>query len=362
MPTKMTETFSQFSQQVFLGNQVLDYLIALAIIIIGLIVIKIVANIVLGKIKKWLRQTDASLDNSLIKIIEGALIPIFYLGIFYVALNGLALHPILARLLDGVWAIAFTVIAIRFIVSVIQYGLILYGIKANNPNIQPTLNSLLPAIRVVVWSIGFIFLLDNLNFNVSAMIASLGIGGIAIALASQGLLQDLFSYFSIVLDRPFELGDFIIVGDFIGTVEYIGIRTTRLKSLSGERLVLSNTDLTGSRIRNYQHMQTRRIVFKLGVTYETSVEQLEKIPQIIQDIIDPIETISFDRAHFLAYGDFSLDYEVVYNVNSSDFTQYMDAQQHINLELKRRFEAEGIEFAYPTQVIYHNALQGMNQG
>ncbi|KPQ39428.1 MAG: Small-conductance mechanosensitive channel [Phormidium sp. OSCR] len=358
MSTEITEMLGQFSQQEFLGNQVLDYLIALAIIILGLIVIKIVANLVLGKIKKWLRQTDASLDNSLITIIERALIPIFYLGIFYVALNGLTLHPILDRLLDGIWAIAFTVIGIRFVVSVIQYGLILYGIKANNPNIQPTLNSLVPAIRVVVWAIGFIFLLDNLNFNVSAMIASLGIGGIAIALASQGLLQDLFSYFSIVFDRPFELGDFIIVGDFIGTVEYIGIKTTRLKSLSGERLVISNTDLTGSRIRNYKHMQTRRIVFKLGVTYETGVEQLEKIPQIIQDIIDPIETITFDRAHFLAYGDFSLDYEVVYNVNSSDFTQYMDAQQQINLELKRRFEAEGIEFAYPTQVIYHNSLQG----
>ena len=157
MPTESPDVFTQFIEQEILGNQVLDYLIALGIIMIGLIIIKIVANVILGRIKTWLRQADASLDNSLIKIVERALIPIFYLGLFYVALNGLTLHPILDRLLDGVWAIAFTVIAIRFVVSVIQYGLILYGIKANNPNIQPTLNSLVPAIRVVVWAIGFYF-------------------------------------------------------------------------------------------------------------------------------------------------------------------------------------------------------------
>lgn len=346
--------WENLTQLQFLGNEVLDYLIALAIIIVGIIVAKLVRSIVLRRIKTWASHTTEELDNSLIRIFERALVPLLYLGIFYVAIANLALHPILQQAFNAIWAIWFTIIAVRFVVAAIRYTLILYGIKANNPNIQPTLNALIPAIRVVVWAIGIVFLLDNLDFDVSAVVASLGIGGIAIALASQGLLQDLFSYFSILFDRPFEIGDFIIVGDFVGTVDHVGIKTTRMTSLSGEQLVISNTDLTSSRIRNYKPMKRRRISFGLGVTYETGLSQLEKIPHIIQSIVEPLDGITFDRAHFKSYGDFSLDYEVVYYVESSDYALYMDTQQHINFEMKRQFEELGIEFAYPTQVIYVN--------
>ncbi|NEP19192.1 MAG: mechanosensitive ion channel, partial [Leptolyngbya sp. SIO4C1] len=153
---------------------------------------------------------------------------------------------------------------------------------------------------------------------------------------------------------PFEIGDFIIVGDFVGTVEHVGIKTTHMRSLSGEQLILANTDLTNARIRNFKRMRRRRIVFSFGVTYETGLSQIQRIPELVKDIVDSTTSVTFDRAHFLAYGDFSLNFEVVYFVETDDYAAYMDAQQQINLGLKAAFEREAIEFAYPTQVLYLN--------
>ncbi len=195
-------------------------------------------------------------------------------------------------------------------------------------------------------------MLDNLGFKISAVIAGLGIGGIAVALAAQAILGDLFSYFAILFDRPFEVGDFIILGEYLGTIEHIGIKTTRIRSLSGEQLVFSNTDLTSSRLRNYKRMGKRRVVFKLGVTYQTTLKQLKTIPGIIENIIKGVKDTTFDRVHFSSYGDFSLIFEVVYYVMSRDYNKYMDIQQVINFAIKKEFEAGGIEFAYPTQTLY----------
>ena len=207
-------------------------------------------------------------------------------------------------------------------------------------------------IKVAVWGLGVTFLLDNLGFKISAVVAGLGIGGIAVALAAQTVLGDLFSYFTIFFDRPFEVGDFIVIDDFLGTVEYIGIKTTRLRSLSGEQLIFSNTDLTSSRLRNYKRMENRRVVFQLGVTYQTKTEQLREIPEIIAHIIKKSDNTVFDRAHFSSYGDFSLNFETVYYVKSRDYNIYMDTQQTINLLIYRQFAEEGIEFAYPTQTLF----------
>jgi len=188
--------------------------------------------------------------------------------------------------------------------------------------------------------------------DVTALVAGLGVGGIAVALAVQNILGDLFASFSIVLDRPFVMGDFIIVGDYMGTVEHVGLKTTRIRSLSGEQLVFSNTDLLGSRIRNYKRMAERRVVFSLGVLYQTSPEQLEKIPQMIREIVEAQTPVRFDRAHFKEYGASSLNFEVVYYILDPDYNRYMDIQQAVNLEIYRRFDEEGIEFAYPTQTLY----------
>lgn len=205
---------------------------------------------------------------------------------------------------------------------------------------------------LAVWTIVFLVFLDNLGIDVTALIAGLGIGGIAVALAAQNILGDLFASLSIVLDKPFVTGDFIIVGDLLGTVERVGLKTTRLRSLSGEQLVFSNTDLVNSRIRNFKRMFERRIIFNFGVEYGTPREQLEWIPGAVKEIIEGLPDTRFDRAHFKGYGDSSLDFEVVYYVLLPDYAVYMDRQQTINLELYRLFEERDIAFAFPTRTLH----------
>ena len=212
--------------------------------------------------------------------------------------------------------------------------------------------SITTVLNWVIWAGGAVFILDNLGIKISAVIAGLGIGGIALALAAQSILGDLFSSFAIFLDKPFKVGDFIIVGDLLGVVEHVGIKTTRIKSLHGEQLVFPNSDLTNSRIRNYKKMQKRRVSFQIGVLYQTTHEQLKNIPQIVAEIVKNIDKVTLDRAHFLSFADFSLVFEIVYYVDGSDYNLYMDIQQEINLALKENFGKAGIEFAYPTQTLY----------
>lgn len=207
-------------------------------------------------------------------------------------------------------------------------------------------------IRVSVWAIIFLLALDNLGVNITALVAGLGVGGIAVALAAQNIISDLFASLSIVLDRPFIPGDFLAIDDYYGNVEKVGLKTTRMRSLSGEQLVFSNNDLLNSRIRNYGQMVERRIVFSIGVVYQTPHESLEQIPSIIEDIIVKQDLARFDRAHFKHYGDYSLNFEIVYYVESSDYRLYMDIQQAVNLEIFRRFAEVSIEFAYPTQTVF----------
>ncbi len=207
-------------------------------------------------------------------------------------------------------------------------------------------------VRVSVWTIVFLLSLDNLGVNITALVAGLGVGGIAVALAAQNIISDLFASLSIVLDKPFVLGDFLMIDELAGNVEKVGIKTTRIRSLSGEQLVFSNNDLLNSRIRNYGRMFERRIVFSVGVVYQTPSEKLQQIPDIVEDIIVTQESARFDRAHFQKFGDFSLNFEIVYYVESSDYKLYMDIQQAVNFEIFRRFSEAGIEFAYPTQTLF----------
>jgi small-conductance mechanosensitive channel len=206
--------------------------------------------------------------------------------------------------------------------------------------------------RLALWSALVLLGLQNLGVNVTALVAGLGIGGIAVALAVQNILGDLLSSVAIVLDRPFELGDFVIIDDMLGTVEHIGLKTTRIRSLFGEQIVVGNSQLLESRIRNYKRMAERRIVFSLGVTYETPHGLVVRIPGIIREIIEARDGVRFDRAHFQKYGDFALVFEAVYYVLSPDYNRYMDTHQAINLDVLERFQQEGIEFAYPTQTLH----------
>ncbi len=227
-----------------------------------------------------------------------------------------------------------------------------------NPGAVAAMDILTFVIRVAIWSVVLLAILDNLGINITTLVAGLGVGGIAVALAAQNILGDLFASLSIVLDKPFVVGDFLILDDYLGSVEKVGIKTTRIRSLSGEQLVFSNNDLLSSRIRNYGRMFERRVLFSLGVTYQTPAEKLKRIPGIIREAVEAQDHIRFDRAHFQKYGDFALIFEVVYYVLSADYNHYMDIQQAINLQIFEEFEQAGIEFAYPTQTLYLNQETG----
>jgi small-conductance mechanosensitive channel len=207
--------------------------------------------------------------------------------------------------------------------------------------------------RIALWAIAVLVTLDNLGFNITTLMASLGIGGIAVALAVQNILGDIFSSVSIALDKPFVIGDFIVVDDYMGTVEYVGLKTTRIRSLGGEQIIFSNTELLKNRIRNYKRMQERRIQFEFSIAYETAPEKVEQVAQMVKEILaSPNYGIRFDRAHFKSYGESGLQFEVVYYVLDPDYNKYMDIQQSINLALMRQLRERGITFAHPARSLY----------
>jgi small-conductance mechanosensitive channel len=199
-----------------------------------------------------------------------------------------------------------------------------------------------------VWSIALLMLLANLGVKIMPLVAGLGIGGVAIALAVQNVLGDLLASLSIALDKPFKIGDFLVLGEEKGTVEHIGIKSTRLRSLSGEQIVVANGDLLKTRVRNYGLLYERRISFEIGIVYETSREKVAELPGILEAVIRAQPKTRFDRAHFASFGDFSLVFEAVYFVLDANFNVYRDIQQAINLQLLAEFEKHGLEFAYPT--------------
>jgi small-conductance mechanosensitive channel len=211
--------------------------------------------------------------------------------------------------------------------------------------------------RLVLWLLVLTLLLENLGVRLTPLLAGIGIGGVAIALALQNILSDLFCYVAIIFDKPFISGDFLIIDDLMGSVERIGLKTTRIRSLSGELLIFANHDLINSRIRNYKTLQERRIVMKFGVTYETPVEKLRKIPQLVRDVFASVSEARLDRVHFAQLGNFSLDFEAAYFVLTGDYTTYMNVQQEVNLSLMEQFGKEGIDFAYPTQTLYINKVR-----
>ena len=211
--------------------------------------------------------------------------------------------------------------------------------------------------EVALWIILILMVLDNLGVNITTLVASLGIGGIAIALAVQNILGDLFASLSIALDKPFVAGDFIVIDGMMGSVKHVGLKTTRIQSLSGEELIFSNADLLKSRIRNFKRMAERRVVFQIGLVFGTSSEKLKRVNEIIRDAVQTHADVRLDRTHFKAIGASSLDFEVVYYVLSPDYTRYMDIQQAINLALIERLEDEGINFAFPTQTLHIESVR-----
>jgi small-conductance mechanosensitive channel len=339
--------------QIILNNSISAYIISFFIILAGILFIRLFKYLFFEKIHRVINKVSTSFGSFFNKALDKRIVPLTYLIIIFVAINRLTLSGSLDQTLNVLFIIAIVLYITLLLQDIIIYTMKKYWEKKQSNQAQETVFTVsVFIIRLVTWLIAILFVLDNLNIEIRGLITGLGVGGIAIAFAAQTILADIFSYFTIFLDRPFDIGDFIIVGEYMGTVEHIGIKTTRIRSLSGEQLVFSNNDLTNSRINNYKRMQRRRINFKFGVVYGTDLEQLEKIPQYIEDIINNVEKTTFDRAHFASYGDYSLIFQVVYYVEDSDYKVYMDIQESINLKMKEKFKEEDIEFAFPTQSVH----------
>lgn len=346
----------------YFNNTVQEYLIAAVIIIGGMIILRIFKRVLIKRMYAWSKRTATQFDDVITHGLDRFGLPLMNFVIIYWGLNYLTLSTNAARILEIAVGVVVTFFILRLISTIIEVILHRHVRKQEGGEEKvKQLGGLLIIFNIIIWLVGTLALVQNLGYDVTTIIAGLGIGGIAIALAAQNILGDLFNYFVIFFDRPFEVGDFIVVDDKKGTVEYIGIKTTRLKSLSGEQLILSNSDLTKSRLHNFKRMDRRRILFSFGIVYDVTPDQLRDIPALIKKIIEEQKNVTFDRAHFLSYGSFSLDFEVVYFVENPDYNFYMDIQQNINIRIYEEFRKRGIEFAYPTQTVISKDLVSKSQ-
>lgn len=350
------EIIQQLKNYTFGPNTAYDYLIAVVVFIGLIIALKIFQVIILARLKELAEKTKTDFDDALIAIFKKVKPPFYFVIALYFGLKILVTPAILSGAVKVLFIVIIAYEIIRALERFLDYFVDKYLSRVkegqNAVKSESMAKTVKLILKVLLWILGILAVLSNLGVNVTSIIASLGIGGLAVALALQNILKDLFSSFSIYVDRPFEEGDFIIVGSDMGTVEKIGLKSTRIKTLQGEQLIVANTELTDARVQNFKKMEKRRVVFSLGVVYGTRQEKLASIPKIIKEIIDQTELAEPDRCHFIEYGDFSLNFETVYYVQSPDYNIHMDVKQKINLAIAKKFEQEKIDFAFPTQTIF----------
>lgn len=339
-----------FLNMVFWNNTLLSYLIFLGTFVICLVILIIIRKVVLHRLVAWAKKTPTSLDDMLVRTFKKFVMPILYFAILYFSLYWLTVNETITIIANYTMLAVLAIFGALFVSSIFIF--IINRVLEKKDGKARSLKWIAVVVKILIWATALLLFLDNIGVQVTTLVAGLGIGGLALAFAAQAILQDIFSFVTIFFDRPFEIDDFIVVGELRGTVEHIGVKTTRLRSISGEQLIFSNRDLTDSRIRNYKRMENRRVLFTLGVTYNTTSETLEEIPGIIKEIILSVENTTFDRAHFKELADFSLNFEVVYYVMSQDYKVYMDVHHKINIVIKKTFDERGIEFAFPTQTVY----------
>jgi small-conductance mechanosensitive channel len=342
-----------FLETIIFENTMQRWLQALLVFVLVYIALIFIKRLIQTRLMRWVRRSNTDLDDFVVDLAGGTrwyflMALALYLGSLLLQLpqpvkDGLRILVVALALLQAAfWGM-----------SIIDY-LVARRLRGDpDPAASATTMSAFKLIaKIALWSVIILLMLENLTgISVNSLIASLGITGVAVALAVQNILGDLFSSVSIAFDKPFVIGDFITVGDFSGTVEAIGLKSTRVRSLSGEQVIFSNSDLLGSRIQNYKRMARRRVAFSLGVTYQTPYEKLAAIPGMVEEIITAQDNVTFDRVHFKSFGDFALNFECVYYVEAPEYLLFMDIQQTINLDIYRRFAEQGIEFAYPTQTL-----------
>ncbi len=339
----------------FIGIPLWSLLIALAAAVATYVGIRVVLRVLRHRTKAWAAQSNSAMAHAAAEVLAGTSRLLVLLVALLVGANLLDLPGRWESRLSQLWFVAVALQMGLWGMRAIGMGVRRYVERHSSSGmtqVSASATLLSWGLRTLLWSIVVLAILSNVGVNITAFIASLGVGGIAVALAVQNILGDLFASLAIAVDKPFEVGDFIVVGSVSGTVQVIGLKTTRVRSLQGEQIVMSNTDLLKQTISNYRMLETRRIVFNFGVSYDTTPEQAEAIPGVVRKLVEAHPQLRFDRAHFKAFGASSLDYEVVYIVTDPAFNLYMDLQQSLNLGLMREFKAMGVEFAFPTSTIH----------
>jgi len=346
--------------------QVIRFAVIFLTSLVTLFIVKKVVVFQLRRIVSKIQATSAETDREsqvpnsstevflyeLVKIWNWVVLVVLSFGI---AITNVNLPASLEKPLELVLSVAIGLYLVRSFSAGVGYVFNRYIAKRERyeEGFDPTIVLLLRQVSVfLIWLTALLFLIQNLGYEISALIGGLGLGGLAVAFAVQNLLADVFSSISIYFDKPFKIGDFIVVGADSGVVKKIGIKSTRLQTLQGQELIISNKELTETRVNNFKRMNTRRIEFIIGVEYDTSQAKLKKIPQIVQKVIESQAETEFGRAHFKAFGDFSLQFEIVYTVTTAEYGVYMDVQQAINYAILEEFNKAGIAMAFPTQKVY----------
>lgn len=354
-------TVDGFTSTTFLGASALSWGTALAAALASWIAMRLALRLLLSRASVVAQATTNRVDDLLVDLLRGTS---RVLLLVTALLIGLSMVDLPARWSTRVSQLWFLTLALQFGLwgnRAIVIGLRRYvdrhsqGGMARQVGTSATLLSW--TLRTVLWAVLLLAMLANLGVNITALVASLGVGGVAVALAVQNILGDLFASLSIAVDKPFEVGDFITLGGVAGSVEQVGLKTTRIRALSGEQVVISNTELLKQTINNYKRMEQRRVVFKFRLTYGTTPEQAEAVPGIVRRAIESQDKTRFDRAHFQGFGDSALEFEVVYFVLSADFNLYMDIQQHINLTLLRELRQLGVDFGLPARTLQMPGLE-----
>lgn len=307
---------------------------------------------IINRLEYFSKKTTTDIDDAAVGILNTINPVVLGAASLAFSLRFAEVPQIAVTVVSGIFMAALVYQVSVGVARVLTIVIVKSGGNPDDPGRKAAASFLAGSVKVVIWLLGALWVLSNFGVNVTSLIAGLGIGGVAIAFALQKILSDLFSSFAIYLDKPFEVGDFIVVGNNSGTVEKIGIKTTRMRALQGEELVISNAELTTSRVQNFKKMHERRVQFRFGVLYETPHKLLKEIPDMIKKIVEAHDDVRLDRVHLAAYSDSAVTFELVYFVLSGDYVKHMDINEDILFSVKEAFDKKGISFAYPTQTLY----------
>jgi small-conductance mechanosensitive channel len=342
--------------QPFLWNTVGDWVIASAVFLATFTILPLIRGFVSARRKKWIasnRELPVAIELPLLLIASTSRIFLLTTAL-YLASIPLEFPKRISLALEWAIVLTFWYQFGRWAMAAARFAINRRAQRAGGPDatLSGSLDIIMFIAGIVIWAMALLLALDNLGIEIKPLLAGLGIGGIAVALAVQTVLGDLLASMSIALDKPFQVGDALQVDDINGTVEHIGVKSTRLRSLSGEQVIMSNADILKSRVRNNGRMRERRAAFFLNVVYDTKADQLRAIPGVVKEIVEKQKEARFDRCHLLTFADWALRYEVVFYMSTPNYGTYADAQQAINLAIVERFEEMGIEFATPTRPLF----------